>query len=94
MNQELINNLVKWTHNPDPPELIHEILAAMKESDLIVAMTMLQGAAGRIAWAEYGRRKGFFDFEIKTVQVEDSVKLSFEADARPIHHAPIIKMRD
>jgi hypothetical protein len=94
MNKEIINNLVKWTYNPDPPEQIYNILASMQDADLIVAMTSLDEAAGRVAWAEYGRRKGFFDFEIRVVQVEDSVKLSFEADTKPIHHTPIIKLRD
>jgi hypothetical protein len=81
-----LRNLITWTHSPEP-ERLKEVLAAMTDGDLMLAMTHLKAdPAGRIAWAEYGRRVGYIDFEIRTVVVEGRIHVTFEGEAKPIHH--------
>lgn len=87
--------LLNWTQSPDP-DTLKDILAALTDGDLYLLMTTLRGpqtaAAGRIAWAEFGRRAGFVDFEVRAVVLDGRVHVTFEGEAKPIHNMPILKV--
>lgn len=90
VSEQLIK-LVSWTHAPEPEEL-QGILDALTGSDLMMGMTYLKHTpSGRLAWAEYGRRAGFFEFSIRTSVLDGKVRVAFEADAVPIHYGPIVR---
>lgn len=90
---EALRNLVTWTQVPDPDTLA-KLLAAMTDGDLMVAMThMKNDPAGRIAWAEYGRRHGYVDFQISAVVSEGRLTVRFEGDAKPVHHGAIFEVK-
>lgn len=85
--------LVAWTFYPHPEDAIHGILAGIEDQDLVALMQVSKkSAAGRIAWAEYGRRQGFIDFSVRTVRSEDQLTLEFEGYGMPIHESPLFEL--
>lgn len=83
---DALQNLVTWTQSPEP-ERLKGLLAELTDGDLMMGLTHFKTEpAGRIAWAEYGRRMGYIDFEIHTVVVDGRLHLTFEGEAKPIHH--------
>jgi len=90
VSKELIR-LVSWTHAPEPEEL-QGILDALTAGDLMMGMTHLKHTpAGRLAWAEYGRRAGFIRFSIKTSVLDGKVRVDIGGDGLPIHYGPIVR---
>lgn len=87
-----IQDLNDWVINPDPPSDLVHILESLTSDDLVVVMTNFSGPAGRIAWSEFGRRRGFADFAVRMAESQGQLRLSFEAPAKPIHTSPIIRM--
>ena len=81
--------LVQWVISPHPTEGIYKILESISDDDLRECFTHLNGTSARIAWAEYGRRKGYVDFEVRVAVLEGQLKLSFEGEAKPIHDTPV-----
>lgn len=92
-SSEAIFRLVRWTLVPDPPGEILTILKDMTEQELWSAAHHLQGPAGRIAWAEYGRRKRFVDFDLRVTELDGDVRVLFEGEALPIHESVIVERR-
>ncbi len=90
VNSRGVGRLLQWTYAPEPNDAIHSILRDLTNDDLLFAFTHFDGPIGRIAWAEYGRRKKFIDFEVKVVTMEGQLNLSFEGDAKAIHENPIL----
>lgn len=81
-----LSNLITWTHTPDP-EKFEGLLSVLTDSDLLFGLTHLKTEpAGRICWAEYGRRLGFVSFEIRTVVMDGKLNVTFEGEAEPVHH--------
>lgn len=83
--------LISWTMNPDTTSL-EGILALFTDIELMVLSTQsVDGAAcGRIAWLEYARRRGYFDFTFKISVLNDVVHLRVEAQSLPIHEGLLL----
>lgn len=81
-------HLVRWCALPTRPHELFQILKGLTEDELLLAATKLRGAVGRIAWAEFARRVGYFDFEISIATSAGRLDVSFEAKAPPIHNFP------
>jgi hypothetical protein len=96
-NTEEISRLVTWTINPDPPEAIYSILEELDDQDLNLLMFHFGGKPGLIAWAEFGKRKGYADFQVHAQYLKGSkkqiVEMVFEAEAKPIHENVILGLR-
>jgi hypothetical protein len=96
-SMERINALYKWTLSPtDGVDGLKAVLAQMPDEDLIYTTAIYRSgeSAGRIAWVEYARRKGYFEFEIRLVQVSPkSMKLLFEAEGGAVHSQPVLEMK-
>ncbi len=89
-----LQRLVAWTISPQPPHAIQEILLDLDDDDLVVIMKKFNGPAAHIAWAEYGRRREFAEFEVRAVQLDDNrTALKFMASAKPIHTTPILDVK-
>jgi hypothetical protein len=89
-----LTELLNWVHYPRPAEKIYDILKAMSDDDLFKAMTQVTTIpAARIAWAEWGRRKGFVDFKIGVAELEGGVEVTFAGDAKPIHTGPLLGLK-
>lgn len=84
--------LTRWVISPHPPEGIYSILEAISDEDLMMCFAHLTGATARIAWAEYGRRKGHVDFEVRVAVMNGQLQLSFEGEAKPIHDGPALSV--
>jgi len=81
-----VQALVTWTHSPDP-KTFSRILTALTPNDLQFGLMHLRSEpAGRVCWAEYGRRFKFFDFQIKVSEMDGTFTVKFEAASEPIHH--------
>ena len=91
-----LGRLMLWTHDPRPVRDIQKILEDCTDGDLLAALETFSKntAAGRIAWAEYGRRKGYIDFELKITEGEGQLHLDFEGAAKPLHETPIVDLKD
>jgi hypothetical protein len=86
--------LLNWTLAPDPLTF-KAVLAELSNLELELCMSSFTGpstvAAGRIAWAEYGRRRGFIDFEVRAVSLNGKVSVTFEGEGKPIHSLPLVR---
>ena len=49
--------VIYWARNPRGAEMLYGILSETRDDELVSLMTAVGGPSGRIAWAEYGRRK-------------------------------------
>lgn len=79
--------LVSWTQCPTEEEDLEGLLKPLSNGDLMALFTAFaKDPAGSIAWAEYGRRQGYFDFKISTVVGHGRLTVSLEGPAQPIHH--------
>lgn len=90
-NPSLANivRLIVWTHDPTC-EPLAELLARLSDDDLRFAMvSTVSPSSARIAWAEYGRRRGFVNFELAVVESQGSVDVHFRGSAVPAHEAPV-----
>jgi hypothetical protein len=88
-----IQRLVNWVSNPAPVAALKEIVPALTQDDLLLCIANISGPAGRIAWAELGRRRGFADFEIRFTELEGQLNLAFEAPAKAIHSEPMFDVK-
>jgi hypothetical protein len=87
-----MSRLVSWTHSPTEEDLA-EILKPLRDADLMVLFTAFAGQpAGQLAWAEYGRRQGYFDFKIVSVVGQGQLTVTLEGPAKPIHHGAAKKI--
>ena len=85
--------LVTWTHSPVAKDLI-DIVASLTDDDLYTAMTNMRGtAAGRIAWAEWGRRGGYIDLKLQVTELKGKLVVAYEGDAKPITEVPILDQK-
>lgn len=82
----------RWVRNPDPPEAVEEALAAVTDNELQLLLHTLKEKSPelRLAWVEFGRRKGLVQFEIKMVRQGDDLVLKAEGAARPVHYGPLL----
>jgi hypothetical protein len=85
-----LGRLMLWTYDPRPADEIEKILEVLTEDELFFAMAHFPGAAGRIAWCEYGSRKGFVQFTIKIAVVKEQLRLTFEGEGVPLHEVPLL----
>jgi len=83
-----LGRLLSWTHNPDPPEEVYAILEAISDAELLFALTFFSGPVARLAWAAYGARRGFIEFEVRLTQAEGQLCLSFEGEGPVVHTTP------
>lgn len=91
-----ISLLHQWTLSPDPTDLYLTLLANMSDNDLVLATLVMEKGtpAGRLAWVEYARRRGYFEFQVRVVKMSGSIALIFDANAEPIHSTPIIRAKE
>ncbi len=89
MNEQ-IKKLYSWVQSPHPPHAITEILTGLTDFDLISLMIGSDGPAGRIAWAEYGRRRKFADMQLHATEMDGVLELEFSGSAKAIHAGPIL----
>ena len=87
-----ILHLVKWCVLPTQPSELFVILRGLRDDELLLAMTKLKGVVGRISWAEYGRRQGYFAFDVAVTSGAGKLSVDFSAPAVPIHELPQYKM--
>jgi len=86
-----IQRLVNWCHNPEPVGALTEIVADLTVEDLAFTAMNFTGPPGRIAWAELGNRRGFADFEVKTVELKGQLSsVQYVAKAKAIHIEPLL----
>lgn len=49
--------LIGWSRYPRSADKLFEIMKHTEDEELVCLMTAVGGTSGRLAWAEYGRRK-------------------------------------
>lgn len=87
-----MSKLVSWTYSPTEEDL-EGLLKPLSDGDLMALFTSFKNdPVGVIAWAEYGRRQGYFDFKIATVVGHGKLTVSLEGPAQPIHHGAAHKV--
>lgn len=79
--------LISWCASPTPEiATIEGILNDLSDDDLAHLMHFEQGGqAGRIAWLEYGRRRGFVDFEVGLTVTDKEIALVYEGEGPGLH---------
>lgn len=78
--------LITWCASPAPEiSTIEGILNDLSDDDLAHLMHFEGGQAGRIAWLEYGRRKGFADFEVGLTVTDKEIALVYESEGPGLH---------
>lgn len=86
-----------WTASPvDGAEGLQRVLQVMSSDELVYTTVIFQAGepAGRIAWAEYARRRGYFDFKLHVTQASPSqLKLVLEAESEPVHTSPSLGIK-
>lgn len=89
-----IAKLIAWTESPTLDSLPN-IIASLTDNDLFLAMGagFRSTAAGRIAWAEWGRRAGYVDLKLKVTQMEGKLVVNYEGEAKPITEVPYLEMK-
>lgn len=88
-NPAALSRLIIWTHHP-ADGVLEDVLAALDDADLLFMIRVRTSmAAARLAWAEYGRRHRFIDFELSVVQTAGDVSVHFVGDAMPVQEAPV-----
>lgn len=88
-----LKELVSWTYSPDG-ERLPALLAALSDADLMIAFTHMKAEpVGRICWAEYGRRAGYFNIKLSTVVMDGKLIVSFEGEGQPAHHGAIHEVK-
>lgn len=85
-------DLIRWCILPTRPAELFKILEDIREDELVLAATHIGGAAGRIAWAEYAKRKGYFNFAIEVTSSIGKLNVGFQANAKPVHDLPQYKV--
>lgn len=81
-------HLIRWCALPVKQHELFPILRGMTDAELLLAATKIKGAAGRVAWAEYGRRLKYFDFDISVTTGSGKIEVKFEAKGPPAHTLP------
>lgn len=80
-----------WLYHPEPPEAVHKILEQLTDDEVkFLLHHEKEGPGLRLAWLEFGRRKGLIDFEIRVTRTKDSVTVEAEGKAKPLHYDPIL----
>ncbi len=82
-----LQQLVYWCEDPTP-HLLPAILVKCSEADLVEGMKF-SGSPGRLCWAEYGRRRGFADFEIRAAVIDGTPVVDITAPGPAAHSSPI-----
>jgi hypothetical protein len=57
--------VIVWARLPRGAVELFNILETTRDDELVSLMTAVGGPSGRIAWAEYGRRKWGVDYGIE-----------------------------
>jgi hypothetical protein len=81
-------HLIRWVVMPTKPTELFHILEGLREDELILAATKIKGLAGRIAWAEFARRAGYFNFEVSVATGGGKLEVVFDAKGAPVHAHP------
>lgn len=90
---DALKNLITWTYSPDGEQL-PVLLAALSDSDLMIAFTHMKAEpVGRICWAEFGRRAGYFNIKLSTVVMDGKLIVSFDGEGDLTHHGAIIEVK-
>lgn len=84
-----IYSLLVWAANPTNPLHIFQLLDSFSDEDIEAAMHVKTKMVARIAWLEYGRRRGFHDFAIGVTSTDEEVHLTFTAPGQPLHAGPL-----
>lgn len=89
-----LSALASWTLAPDTREgVLPRLLEALEDSDLFLGFTVLQGAVARLCWVEYGRRRGFVEFDIKVATLGDgTIQVTASGEGKPIHDHPLFDL--
>lgn len=86
-----------WTVSPaGGVESLEHILKSLTDNELIYITAIFAPGepVGRIAWVEYAKRRGYFDFEIRMIQVSPGqVKLILEAEGEAVHASPSLGVK-
>lgn len=85
-----ILRLITWVENPDPNNL-DAVLDALTPEELVFVATNLSGPAAVLAWAQYAKHRNFMQFVIKTVRVEGTLNITYEAEGVPVHRGPLLR---
>lgn len=86
-------NLLRWCNFPFEPNEIFDIIKDTRTDELLVVMKISDGAAGRIAWAAYGQRRGFFNFDIAVSKSIGDLFVGFTTLGLPITEFPGYEVR-
>jgi hypothetical protein len=81
-------NLIRWCSFPTTPTELFAILDDTTEDELVLVMQSVKGAAGRLAWAAYGKKRGFFDFDIGISTGHGKTHIDFMAPGLPVTDLP------
>lgn len=93
-NTKLFARLTTWCESPTTTEELEGLLKEARTEDLL-AFTAAEEASpqvGTLAWAELGRRKGYFDFEYLTTNTSGQLKLELRGTARSVSQ-PTLRAR-
>lgn len=93
---EKMGRLSTWTGSPTTVADLREILDQFSEVELAIAAQVYSpgSSAGRLAWTEFARRKGYLNFEFKMSYLKDKALLDITAGAKPVHDQPILTAGD
>lgn len=79
-----ITRLVGWTFNPEPVDAVEDILASLTNFHLYYVMNVMGGNAAKLAWLEYGRRRGFVTFHLCSVMLDGVLEVTATAASMPV----------
>lgn len=83
-----IARLVRWLHDPTSDRL-ELVLEGMNDTELRHLIPSSDLALARVAWSEYGRRRGLADLHLNVVETRDAVRLEISGTAKALHPAPV-----
>ena len=81
-------HLICWCSAPTSPLALFTILQGCTNKELIQVSEHVGGTPGRIAWAEFAKRKGYFDFDVHVTKAAGRLDITFDGKAKPIHDLP------
>lgn len=87
INKKNIARLQEWVVNPtDDLSKYAAVMRSLTMSDLHFLLTSPDKTIAKIAWIEFGRRRGFGNITVSLAQVGEAIELKYESDAIPMAH--------
>lgn len=87
INKQNIAKLQEWITNPTSSLSKYQaVMRSLTMHDLHFLMTSEDKIIAKIAWIEFGRRRGFGNITVSLAQVGDAIELTYESDAIPMAH--------